>query len=289
VRRTVEICGATGSNTRARTHWRDDEEPSGAMLHVSPVRAFSDNYIWLIRAPADPGAAVVVDPGDDRPVEQALAAEGLRLKAILVTHHHADHVGGVGALAARHGVPVFGPAREAMPCPVHSLDDGGSVDLVESLGLQFDVMAVPGHTLGHIAYAGHGALFCGDTLFSAGCGRLFEGTPAQMLGSLERIAALPDSTAVYCAHEYTLSNLRFAQAVEPDNADIGSALADSARKRERDEITLPSTLGRERLINPFLRTREPAVKAAAEGHAGRPLHQPVEVFAAVRSWKDGFR
>ncbi len=184
------------------------------MLQVSPVRAFSDNYIWLIRAPADPGAAVVVDPGDDRPVEEALQQQGLRLGAILVTHHHADHVGGVVALVARHGAPVFGPAREKMPCAVQALDDGGTAAL-DHLGLQFSVMAVPGHTLGHIAYAGHGALFCGDTLFSAGCGRLFEGTAAQMLASLDRLAALPDDTQVYCAHEYTLSNLRFAAAVEP--------------------------------------------------------------------------
>jgi hydroxyacylglutathione hydrolase len=258
------------------------------MLQVSPVRAFSDNYIWLIRAPADPGAAVVVDPGDDRPVEQALQAQGLRLSAILVTHHHADHVGGVGALAARHGARVFGPARESIPCSAQALDDGGKASL-EHLGLEFTVMAVPGHTLGHIAYAGHGALFCGDTLFSGGCGRLFEGTPAQMLDSLDRLAALPDATNVYCAHEYTLSNLRFAAAVEPDNEHVRDALADTQQRRERDEITLPSTLGRERLINPFLRSREPSLRAAAEHHAGRPLAAAVDVFAEVRRWKDGFR
>jgi hydroxyacylglutathione hydrolase len=258
------------------------------MLQVSPVRAFSDNYIWLIRAPADPGAAVVVDPGDDRPVEQALQQAGLELRAILVTHHHADHVGGVGALAARHGAAVFGPARERMPCPVQALDDGGTADLGQ-LGLEFSVMAVPGHTLGHIAYAGHGAVFCGDTLFSAGCGRLFEGTAAQMLESLDRIAELPDATRVYCAHEYTLSNLRFASAVEPDNTDVRDALAEAGRLRERDDITLPSTLGRERLINPFLRTRTDSVRAAAERHAGRPLATDAQVFAEVRAWKDGFR
>jgi hydroxyacylglutathione hydrolase len=258
------------------------------MLQVSPVRAFSDNYIWLIRAPADPGAAVVVDPGDDRPVEEALQQQGLRLGAILVTHHHADHVGGVGALVARHGAPVFGPAREKMPCAVQALDDGGTATL-EHLGLQFTVMAVPGHTLGHIAYAGHGALFCGDTLFSAGCGRLFEGTPAQMLASLDRLAALPDDTQVYCAHEYTLSNLRFAAAVEPQNPQIAAALAAVRHSRERDEITLPSTLGRERHINPFLRSREPAVRAAAEQYAGQALPEAVDVFATVRRWKDGFR
>jgi hydroxyacylglutathione hydrolase len=258
------------------------------MLQVSPVRAFSDNYIWLIRAPADPGAAVVVDPGDARPVDEALERLHLRLGAILVTHHHADHVGGVEALVARHAAPVFGPARETLPCPAQALDDGGTVDL-ERLGLRFDVMAVPGHTLGHIAYAGHGAVFCGDTLFSAGCGRLFEGTPAQMLGSLDRLAALPDDTAVYCAHEYTQSNLRFAAAVEPGNPDVQDALAETGRKRERDEPTLPSTLGRERRINPFLRSRTPSVRAAAERHAGRPLPDATDVFAAVRSWKDGFR
>jgi hydroxyacylglutathione hydrolase len=257
------------------------------MLQVSPVRAFSDNYIWLIRAPADPAAAVVVDPGDDCPVEDALRAQGLRLGAILVTHHHGDHVGGVAALASRHAAPVFGPAREQMPCAVQALDDGGRASL-EHLGLEFDVMAVPGHTLGHIAYAGHGALFCGDTLFSAGCGRLFEGTPAQMLDSLDRLAALPDATRVFCAHEYTLSNLRFAVAVEPDNAHIRNALAEVQRRRERDETTLPSTLGRERLINPFLRSREPAVRAAATRQAGHPLPGAVDVFAAVRRWKDGF-
>jgi hydroxyacylglutathione hydrolase len=258
------------------------------MLQVSPVRAFSDNYIWLIRAPADPGAAVVVDPGDDAPVEHALRESGLRLGAILVTHHHADHVGGVAALASRHRAPVYGPAREKMPCAVQALDDGGTADLGQ-FGLSFSVMAVPGHTLGHIAYVGHGALFCGDTLFSAGCGRLFEGTAAQMLDSLDRIADLPDSTRVYCAHEYTLSNLRFASAVEPDNADVRDALAETRRRRERDEVTLPSTLGRERRINPFLRSREGSVRTAAERHAGRRLTTDTEVFAAVRSWKDGFR
>jgi hydroxyacylglutathione hydrolase len=258
------------------------------MLQVSPVRAFSDNYIWMIRAPADPGGAVIVDPGDDRPVERALHDAGLGLRAILVTHHHADHVGGVGALAARHGAPVYGPARERLPCEAQALDDGGTADLGH-LGLEFAVMAVPGHTLGHIAYVGHGSLFCGDTLFSAGCGRLFEGTAAQMLDSLDRISVLPDETAVYCAHEYTLSNLRFASAVEPDNADICEALVETGRRRERDEVTLPSTLGRERRINPFLRSRTDSVRAAAERHAGRPLETAVDVFAAVRSWKDGFR
>jgi hydroxyacylglutathione hydrolase len=175
-----------------------------------------------------------------------------------------------------------------MPCEYRPLDDGDIVSLAD-LGLQFRVMAVPGHTLGHVAYHGHGALFCGDTLFSAGCGRLFEGTPAQMLDSLDRIAALPDATAVYCAHEYTLSNLRFAAAVEPGNADVLEALDTVQALRARDGITLPTTLGRERRINPFLRCREPAVRAAAEARAGAPLPGPADVFAVIRAWKDGFR
>jgi hydroxyacylglutathione hydrolase len=258
------------------------------MLEVRPVRAFSDNYLWLIRAPNDRGGAVVVDPGDARAVEAALEQDGLALRAILVTHHHPDHVGGVQALAAGHGAAVFGPARERMPCDVRPLDDGDIVSLAD-LGLEFRVMAVPGHTLGHIAYHGHGVLFCGDTLFSAGCGRLFEGTAAQMLGSLDRIAALPDDTRIYCAHEYTLGNLRFAAAVEPGNADVLETLDSVSALRSRDGITLPTTLGKERRINPFLRCREPAVRAAAEARAGTTLHGPADVFAVIRAWKDGFR
>jgi len=258
------------------------------MLEVSPVRAFSDNYIWLIRAPGDSGGAVVVDPGDARPVNVALDQHGLKLHAILVTHHHPDHVGGVTELATAHGARVFGPARERMPCEVERLVDGDTVHLAD-LGLEFSVMEVPGHTLGHIAYHGHETLFCGDTLFSGGCGRLFEGSPAQMLQSLDRIAALPAATRVFCAHEYTLGNLRFAAEVEPGNAAVLEALEATRVLRARDGISLPSTIGRERDMNPFLRSREPAVRAAAEAHTGRNLGEPVEVFAAVRTWKDGFR
>ena len=258
------------------------------MIDVTPVRAFSDNYIWLIRGLRDPSLAVVVDPGDAGPVNEALERQGLELHAILVTHHHPDHVGGLGELVGQHDAQVYGPARERLPVEGRALEDGANLE-IDPLGLRFSVMAVPGHTIGHIAYCGHGALFCGDTLFSAGCGRLFEGTPAQMLDSLDRIAALPDDTLVYCAHEYTLANLRFAAAVEPQNPAVKQRLAEVAELRARDVTTLPSRLGTERSINPFLRCRRPAVRAAAEAHAGRPLPEAEDVFGVIRAWKDGFR
>lgn len=258
------------------------------MIDVTPIRAFSDNYIWLIRGPRDPSLAVVVDPGDAGPVNEALERMGLELHSILVTHHHPDHVGGLRRLVGQHDVRVYGPGRERLPVEPEALEDGATVE-IGPLGLHFSVMAVPGHTIGHIAYHGHGALFCGDTLFSAGCGRLFEGTPAQMLASLDRIAALPDETLVYCAHEYTLGNLRFAATVEPENPDVEQRLAEVEELRAGDVTTLPSQLGTERSINPFLRCREPAVRAAAEAHAGRPLPKAEEVFGVIRAWKDGFR
>lgn len=256
-------------------------------LQVSPVQAFTDNYIWLIHSPRDPRQVVAVDPGDATPVQRALADGGLQLSGILITHHHGDHVGGVAELLRQQSVPVFGPAHERVPGQPVRVSEGQPVSF-DSLGLRFEVLDVPGHTAGHIAYVGHGALFCGDTLFSAGCGRLFEGTAEQMAGSLAKFAALPDETQVYCAHEYTLSNLRFGLAVEPENEESARYFEECTQKRARHEATVPSSIRRERNVNPFLRCHRHTVKQAAEGRAGRELN-PVEVFAVIREWKDGFR
>lgn len=257
------------------------------MLTVTPVPAFADNYLWIAHGDV-PGRALVVDPGDAGAVLEALAGAGLSLDAILVTHHHPDHVGGVADLVARTGARVFGPAREQVPVPSTPVRGGERVEL-PALGLGFDVIDVPGHTAGHVAYYGHGALFCGDTLFSAGCGRLFEGTPEQMLASLDALAALPDDTRVYCAHEYTLANLRFAMTVEPENPDLKAWQQEAASLRARDVPTIPTTIGREKRVNPFLRARAAGVRRSAEAHAGVVLGSPVAVFAEIRRWKDGFR
>jgi hydroxyacylglutathione hydrolase len=262
------------------------------MVRVTAVSAFSDNYIWVVHGlvPGPDGArrVAVVDPGDAEPVFAALATHGLVLDTILATHHHRDHVGGVLALLERFPVPVYGPARERIPGRSVALEQGATVDL-PGLGLGFSVLDVPGHTAGHIAYFGHNMLFCGDTLFSAGCGRLFEGTAAQMLASLERLASLPAATRVYCGHEYTAANLRFALAVEPDNTAVRDHLALVSALRARAEPTVPSTLGLEVRINPFLRTRLPTVRAAASAHAGRPLADDADAFGVVRHWKNEFR
>ena len=257
-------------------------------MNLLPLPAFTDNYIWMLH---DGHQAIVVDPGEAAPVEQALHRWGLTLQAILVTHHHADHVGGVDALRAATGAQVYGPARERMPEPLVRLAQG---DSVKALGLQFQVIDVPGHTAGHIAYYcpdmdGAPLLFCGDTLFSGGCGRLFEGTPAQMHASLSALAALPANTQVCAAHEYTLSNLRFAQAVEPDNPDTARYLAHCEQLRAQGEPTLPAQLGNELRINPFLRCSLAAVaQAAQQFDPSTPSSDPVAVFAALRRWKNQF-
>lgn len=260
---------------------------SNLKLNVEPISAFADNYIWML---GDGLRAVVVDPGDATPVLKILRERGLSLEAILITHWHPDHSGGIAALCAQRKVPVYGPAAEAGKIKglSHPLREGSRVRL-DGLNVALETLEIPGHTLGHIALHAAGLLFCGDTLFSAGCGRLFEGTAAQMHASLSRLAALPDSTAVYCGHEYTLANLAFAAAVEPDNAEIAVAIEQVKRLRADNQATLPSTIGHEKRINPFLRCAEASVRTAAERHTGTVLANDVEVFAALRRWKDGFK
>ncbi|MEW6763431.1 MAG: hydroxyacylglutathione hydrolase [Pseudomonadota bacterium] len=258
-------------------------------LSVLTVPAFNDNYLWLIH---DGVNAAVVDPGDAGPVRDALHAHGLALTCILLTHHHADHIGGVASLLAEWKVPVYGPRNDGIQCITHALDEGDRVR-VDGLDLELDVLAVPGHTLGHIAYvrrtAGAHWLFCGDTLFGGGCGRLFEGTPQQMADSLAKLAALPDDTLVYCAHEYTVSNLTFAQAVEPDNQGLAFRMRDATEKRGTRLPTVPSTIGLEKGTNPFLRYTEPGiVRSLVEAGRLKEGAAPAEAFAALREWKNVF-
>ena len=253
-------------------------------FEVVPLRAFKDNYIWTLR---NDRYAAVVDPGDARPVLDYLQRERLELCAILATHHHADHVGGVADLLAHRAVPVYGPRGEPIPTLTHPVAEGDEVRIVQ-LGLRFDVLDIPGHTRAHIAYYGANCLFCGDTLFACGCGRLFEGTAPQMADSLAKLAALPDETLVYSGHEYTMANIGFALEVEPDNEELKACAASDAQKRKSDRPTLPSSIGREKKTNPFLRCLQPAVIASANKYLGARASGPVQVFAAIRKWKNEF-
>lgn len=257
------------------------------MLTLIPIPAFADNYLWLLH---DGQHALVVDPGDAAPVQRVLQENGLQLSAILVTHHHADHTGGVDTLRDTTGAKVFGPATERIPKPFTPLRGG---DAINAIGLSFQVIDVPGHTSGHIAYYtpdmnGKPLLFCGDTLFSGGCGRLFEGTPAQMLASLDKLAALPGNTVTCCTHEYTLSNLRFAVAVDPDNQALAAYQTHCEKLREQNQPTLPTSIAQELLINPFLRTRQPALVSSAR-HVDATAKDDVSVFAAIRQLKNTFK
>lgn len=266
-------------------NWQDTPEHP----RIRPVAAFRDNYIWVLRSP-DSRRCAVVDPGDAAVVQQHLAAEGLTLAWILVTHHHADHTGGIAALKTP-GVRVVGPGREPIPGRDIAVGDGDLLEL-DGLDCRIEVLDVPGHTAGHVAYRaeldGIPVLFPGDTLFCGGCGRLFEGTAEEMHASLQRLAALPAGTLVYCAHEYTLGNLWFAAAVEPDNEAVRACTAWASRRREAGLPTVPGVMGRERQVNPFLRTDQPAVAAAATARTGTAALTPAAVFAEIRRWKDGF-
>ncbi|WP_129139899.1 hydroxyacylglutathione hydrolase [Modicisalibacter coralii] len=255
------------------------------MMSVTPIPAFTDNYIWLLRQDTTPQVAIV-DPGDAAPVIDTLEREGLELGHILITHHHPDHTGGIAELVERYSPRVIGPANPDIDGLDEHLGDG---DACRVLGRRFDVLSVPGHTLDHIAFFASGTpplLFCGDTLFAGGCGRLFEGSAEQMFDSLARLAALPEDTLVFAGHEYTLANLRFAQAAEPENPLRDAFLRECQQARSLDRPTLPSNIGRERQINPFLRAAEPGVQRAVaqQGDTGTPL----ETFATLRGWKDRF-
>jgi hydroxyacylglutathione hydrolase len=258
------------------------------MLEIVPLSAFQDNYIWTLRDAdrKNPNAAVV-DPGEARPVKEYLAREGLTLAAILATHHHPDHVGGIAELVEMTRVPVFGPKGEPIPALTHPVGQDDKVE-IPALKASFSVLEIPGHTRAHVAYYGLESLFCGDTLFACGCGRVFEGTAEQMLASLSKLAALPDETKVYCGHEYTLANIKFARAVDPDNSVLAAREERAKRLRAAGRPTLPSTLGEERATNPFLRCAEPVVVESANKYLGARIADPVRVFAAIREWKNRF-
>jgi hydroxyacylglutathione hydrolase len=255
------------------------------MIKIIPIPAFSDNYIWLLQRGAH---AVVVDPGDAAPVIAKLKALSLQLDAILITHHHSDHIDGVNDLLSHYSAKVYAPKRGGYHFPHQKVEENSRVH-IDSLALDLSVMELPGHTLDHVAYYGANCLFCGDTLFGGGCGRLFEGTPAQMFNSLQRLANLPETTEVYCAHEYTLHNLKFALELEPDNAILVTRLADAISKRQAGEPTLPSTIKLELATNPFLRCNIPAIQhAAGFNQAAVENTDPIETFAAIRTKRNHY-
>ena len=254
-------------------------------IRVRPIAALSDNYIWCID---DGQHAVVVDPGEAQPVQAFCQQHGLKLTGILITHHHWDHTNGLEALLKwQTKIPVFGPEYGNIAGLTERLKQGDKVNLAP-IDVQLEVLEVPGHTLDHIAFYGKGMLFCGDTLFSAGCGRLFEGSAAQMHQSLQKLMQLPDETAVYCTHEYTLANLAFAKAVEPSNDKLSEHIRWAEQKRREGLPTLPSSLGIEKAINPFLRAENNGIKHNVEQHVGEQLSDADAVFKAIRNWKDHF-
>jgi hydroxyacylglutathione hydrolase len=250
--------------------------------YITHISALKDNYIWLLIVEAAQ-TCIVVDPGESAQVIHAIQARQLNLQAVLLTHHHEDHTKGARALRERYRMPVYGPAVEEIPTVTHPLLGGENIQIGQ---MRFDALAIPGHTRGHLAYYNGADVFCGDTLFTGGCGRVFEGTMAQMYQSLQRLAALPDITNIYCGHEYTVANLAFAARVEPENVELQQRIGETARLRAQGLPTVPSTLALEKATNPFLRCGEISVKRAAEQQTGKVLDTPEEVFAVLREWKN---
>ncbi len=259
-----------------------------AMFQVTPIPAFNDNYIWMLSHENAPKQVVVVDPGDAQAVIDVLKNQELTLEAILITHHHQDHTGGVAALANQYSIPIYGPANSPFTGITHPLEDG---DTIQVLNTALSIKAVPGHTLDHIAYFSEQdtpQLLCGDTLFLAGCGRLFEGTAQQMLSAMNYFKSLPDSTQVYCTHEYSLANLAFANAVEPNNEAIQSCIESCEALRAENKPTLPSSIAQEKSINPFMRTHLSSVQTSINQHTAQSFSSEEAIFAALREWKNHF-
>jgi hydroxyacylglutathione hydrolase len=259
------------------------------MSAITGLPAFEDNYIWILQQPGSMGITVI-DPGTQAPVLEYMERHGLVLDSILLTHHHADHIGGVTALLAHQTVPVYGPYSARMPQVSHPVREG---DQLEIAGMRFRVLEVPGHTLEHVAYFADSevtppVLFCGDTLFAAGCGRMFEGTPPQMYASLQKLASLAGDTRVYCTHEYTLSNLRFARHVMPSNAALAARETQETRKRAAGQPTVPSNIALEWATNPFLRCEDPEILVAVLERQPGISETPASVFGCLRKWKDNF-
>ncbi len=257
------------------------------MPAIVPVRAFGDNYIWVLH---NQQHAAVIDPGDAEPALAYLEEHNLKLAAILCTHHHGDHVSGVCKLRQVYNAPVYGPQLEKIPCISQPVGEGDTVEIPE-LSIKLDVLHIPGHTLGHLAYLGDRNLFCGDTLFGCGCGRLFEGTAAQLFHSLQRLASLPGETKVYCAHEYTEANIRFALACEPNNAELQKRRENARTLCATDQPTVPSTIMLEKATNPFLRCTTPEIIHNLEQHSGLtlPPDNELAIFTALREWRNNFR
>ncbi len=254
------------------------------MLTLKPLPAFEDNYIWILH---DNRHAIAVDPGDPAPLIAYLDAHQLVLTAVLITHHHRDHTGGNTTLRQRYNCAIYAPDNPRIPATTHVLHGGDTLNLT-SPELHFSILATPGHTLDHISYIGHGSLFCGDTVFGCGCGKLFEGTPAMMAASLDAIMALPDATRVCCAHEYTLSNIDFAKTIDGTNQALLERERNDRVTRSNNQPTLPSTLVREKATNPFLRFHAPDMIAFAAHYLNRPNPSPSDVFGAIRAAKDAW-